>query len=201
MEEVDFGTYHHSTPEESIKVREEIKKIFNKGFEKSGIAPDSKINILDVGSGLGFLSNIAANYFVNAKITGIDNFDNESLKGSSIEKARHNMEILNLSSRVEFINMDILNPESIEGNFDLAVSNLVIHNIGTKRFRAYNNIHDLLKDGGIFLNGDIFINTFLLNKFNSDMRKLSNIFSVNYNIVMKGTGHLPNYRLVSLKKI
>ncbi|WP_337859989.1 class I SAM-dependent methyltransferase [Ferroplasma sp.] len=201
MEEVDFGTYHHSTPEESAQARKEFKKIFSKAFEKSGIAPDSEINILDIGSGLGFLSYITANYFGNSKITGIDIFDNENLKGSSLEKARHNMEILKLSDRVKFLNVDILSSDNIDQEFDFSVSNLVLHNLGRKRFKAYENIYGLLKNGGFFLNGDIFINTSISNKFNSDIRKISNIFSVNCNIVMAKTDGLPNYRLVCLEKI
>ena len=40
--------------------------------------------------------------------------------------------------------------------YDLAVSNLVFHNIGKKRFKAYETVFDALKPKGYFVIGDLF---------------------------------------------
>ena len=40
--------------------------------------------------------------------------------------------------------------------YDLAVSNLVFHNMGKKRFKAYETVFDALKPGGFFVIGDLF---------------------------------------------
>jgi hypothetical protein len=39
---------------------------------------------------------------------------------------------------------------------NLALSNLVFHNLGKKRFKAYGTIFDALKPGGYFVIGDLF---------------------------------------------
>ena len=51
---VDFGTYHHSTLEESEKLRTIIYKKFHEAFNYILFRENSNINILDVGCGLGF---------------------------------------------------------------------------------------------------------------------------------------------------
>jgi hypothetical protein len=40
--------------------------------------------------------------------------------------------------------------------YDLAISNLVFHNMGGKRFKAYGTAFDALNPGGCFIIGDLF---------------------------------------------
>ena len=100
--EIDFGTYHHSSLEESIKVRALVEEKMNQVLGK--LYPETqKINILDAGCGLGFMVSIAAKHFPYASITGIDIFNHDSLSGSSIEKALQNMKELGIDKRVLLI--------------------------------------------------------------------------------------------------
>ncbi|EQD62020.1 methyltransferase small domain protein, partial [mine drainage metagenome] len=116
----------------------------------------SRLKILDAGCGLGFMSYLAAKCFPNAAITGVDTFEDESLIDSSLEKATQNMRVLNLGDRVHFRKHDLREPLDPETIFDLAVSNLVFHNLGKERFLAYSNILDRVVSGGYFVIADLF---------------------------------------------
>lgn len=152
---VDFGTYHHSTPEESDQIRERAEKAFSKllmPLYPSG-AP---LRILDAGCGLGFLTWVTAKCFPKARLTGVDLFRHGSMSGISIEKAEENMKSLGIGSRISFLKHDLTKPLGRDAQHDLAVSNLVFHNLGKKRFKAYGTIFDALKPGGFFVIGDLF---------------------------------------------
>jgi trans-aconitate methyltransferase len=78
MTDVDFGTYHHSTSEESKRIRESAEKAFSKLLRPlfpSGVAP----KVLDAGCGLGFLTYVAAECFPKATLTGVDLFSHSSV--------------------------------------------------------------------------------------------------------------------------
>ena len=134
---VDFGTYHHSTHRGSEKIREKVNILFTEVFGDLPFAQDDKLKILDVGCGLGFLSCVCAEYYLKAKITGIDTFEHASLKGSSLTKAKNNAKILEFSERIRFQKGDVFSSDYSKGKFNLFVSNLVFHNFGRKRFDAY----------------------------------------------------------------
>ena len=153
--EIDFGTYHHSTPEESINMRSRVETAFSELFT-SLYSPESEIRILDAGCGLGFLASVAARNFPNSRITGVDVFGHGSLSDASPEKANANMKALNLEARVRLMKHDLRKPLGTNGMYDLAISNLVFHNLGRKRFLAYENVFNALKDGGYFILGDLF---------------------------------------------
>ena len=68
---VDFGTYHHSKPDESREMRERVAGAFS-AVLLTLYEPHSEIRILDAGCGLGFLSYVAAKTFPESVITGID---------------------------------------------------------------------------------------------------------------------------------
>ena len=129
MADVDFGTYHHSTPEESQQTRQDAAKAFSKLLRPlypSGAA----LRILDAGCGLGFLTYVVAKRFPKASITGIDVFRYGSVSELSMEKAVQNMKSLGIDSRTSFLKRDLTKPIKSDVQFDLAVSNLVFHNMG-----------------------------------------------------------------------
>lgn len=153
--DVDFGTYHHSTPEESSHIRERAEEAFSKVL-RSLYPSRAHLRILDAGCGLGFLMYVAAKCFPKARVTGVDLFRQGSISEISMEKAANNMRILGMESRITFLKHDLTKPMESEAQFDLAVSNLVFHNMGEKRFKAYGTVFDALKPGGFFVIGDLF---------------------------------------------
>src|SRR5215471_15121759 len=134
--EPDFGTYHHSTSVASKKVRIIVKAMFTDAFASLPLGRDDELRILDVGCGLGFLSCVSAEFYKNARITGIDTFKHASLKRSSLEGAKENARTLGFSDRIDFKKGDVFRFTLAE-KFDIIVSNLVFHNFGKKRFKAY----------------------------------------------------------------
>jgi len=91
--DVDFGTYHHSTQEESDHIRESAKKAFSKLLRP--LYPSRAIlKILDAGCGLGFLTYVAAGCVPKAGITGVDLFRHGSISGISMDQAAKNMKSL-----------------------------------------------------------------------------------------------------------
>ena len=151
---VDFGTYHHSTPQESNEIRERAKHAFSNLLRP--LYPSSApLQILDAGCGLGFLVYVAAKCFPNAHVKGIDLFGHNSLGKMSIKKAEENMKFLGISSRTSFLKHDLTKPLKSDAQHDLVVSNLVFHNMGKKRFRAYGFVFVALKPGGYFVLGDV----------------------------------------------
>ena len=137
---VDFGPYHHSTPEESDHIRESAEKAFFKLLRP--LYPfRATLKILDAGCGLGFLTYL---------------FRHGSISGISMDRAAKNMKSLGLDSRTSLPKQDLREPLKSEVQFDLAISNLVFHNMGKKRFNAYDTVFDALKPKGYFVIGDLF---------------------------------------------
>jgi SAM-dependent methyltransferase len=152
---VDFGTYHHSTPEESREIRLCAEEAFSK-ILRSLYRSGARLRVLDAGCGLGFLTYVAANCFPKARITGVDVFKHRSMSGFSIDKAANNMRSLGIEARTSFLKHDLTKPMDWDEQYDLVVSNLVFHNIGAKRLKAYETVSDVLKPGGFFVLGDLF---------------------------------------------
>jgi cyclopropane fatty-acyl-phospholipid synthase-like methyltransferase len=156
MTGIDFGTYHHTTPEESRAIREYAEKAFSR-LLRPLYASRADLRILDAGCGLGFLMSVVANCFPKAAITGVDLFRHGSISsGISIARAMNNMKSLGIESRTVFLEHDLTKPLKSDVEYDLAVSNLLFHNLGKKRFRGYGTIFDALKLGGYFVIGDLF---------------------------------------------
>src|SRR5919106_2996972 len=105
--EPDFGTYHHSTSAASKKVRAVVKAMFTDAFASLPFGRHDELRILDAGCGLGFLSCVSAEFYKNARITGIDTFEHTSLKRSSAERAKENARILGFSDRIDFKKGDV----------------------------------------------------------------------------------------------
>ncbi len=199
---VDFGVYHHSSKESSEKLREISKIMFTEAFKKLGYSGDEKLKILDAGAGSGFLTYVTAMYFKNSDIIDIDNFS-ESLIDNSIERLDNNLRELGIIDRVRIIKMDLLNMD-IKESFDLVVSNLVLHNLGKRRFIAYKNIKKVLKCSGYFINADGFIRkNIFVEPFKSDVSKISDLFDVSFAMEPKDQKRTDVWRyiLMALKPI
>ena len=65
---IDFGTYHHSTPNESNAIREQAEKTFSK-LLRSLYPSGAPLRILDAGCGLGFLMYVVAKCFPKAHVS------------------------------------------------------------------------------------------------------------------------------------
>lgn len=153
--EPDFGTYHHSTSAGSKKTREVLKTMFTDVFASLPRRRDDRLQILDIGCGLGFLSCLCAGFYKNAQITGIDTFKHVSIKRSSLEKAKKNARILGFSDRIDFKKADVFTFIPTK-KFDMIVSNLVFHNFGKMRFKAYSCLSSWIHNRSFIVIGDLF---------------------------------------------
>ncbi|MGC8608946.1 MAG: SAM-dependent methyltransferase [Thermoplasmata archaeon] len=205
MENLNFGVYHHSTAEESEKLRNLSKIMFMEAFQKISIDYEGDIKIIDIGSGLGFMTIFIALKFPNASITSVDLFSDASLKNNSKNKLQENLRMAGIESRVRIIEADITKEIPIKEKFDLAVSNLVLHNTGRYRFAAYKNIRSILKNGSYFLNADGFIRrsaySLIVDPFKRDMARISDMFDPAFAIGPKDQKRsaIWRYILVGLK--
>jgi 2-polyprenyl-3-methyl-5-hydroxy-6-metoxy-1,4-benzoquinol methylase len=150
-----FGTYHHSTSAASKKTRAVVKDMFTNAFASLPFGRDDELRILDLGCGLGFLSCVSAEFYKNAQITGIDTFKHPSLKRSSLERAKENARILGFLDRIDFKKCNVFRFRPIE-KFDIIVSNLVFHNFGKMRFKAYSRLLTWVQAGSFIVIGDLF---------------------------------------------
>lgn len=105
---------------------------------------------------MGFLTYVAAKCFPKASVTGVDLFTHGSMSEMSKDQAMNNMRSLGIESRTSFLTHDLTRPLTSHAQYDLAVSNLVFHNIGKKRFKAYASVFDALKPNGYLVIGDLF---------------------------------------------
>jgi cyclopropane fatty-acyl-phospholipid synthase-like methyltransferase len=192
MADVDFGTYHHSTPEESRQIREEAEKVLSK-LLRPLYASRAALRILDAGCGLGFLTYVAAKCFPKASVTGVDLFKHDSVSELSIDRAVKNMKSLGLESRTSFFKHDLTKPLKPDVPYDLAVSNLVFHNMRKKRFVAYENVFDALKPEGYFVIGDLFP------RGKTDMDYLSERSTLINELDQGGSGRW-DYKIIVLRK-
>ena len=188
----DFGTYHYSTARSSEEIRNELRPVFIDVFRQLPFLKSKKIRILDIGCGLGFLSCLCAEFYPNANVLGVDTFAHSSLKRSSLEKAGENARISGFSDRIVFQKGDITETDFRGEDFDLFVSNLVYHNLGRKRFRAYERLASWVPKGSYVVLGELFFG------HESDIKFLSRLFGSVKEVPIGGVGGA--YRLLVLSK-
>ena len=105
-------------------------------------------NILDLGAGTGLLSDFLLKKYPDVNFTLIDVSE----------------EMLNISrtrfqkiDKINYINADYINYD-FGKQYDIIVSALSIHHLDNcDKKKLYFNVYNLLKTGGIFVNGDQFI--------------------------------------------
>jgi cyclopropane fatty-acyl-phospholipid synthase-like methyltransferase len=106
-----------------------------------------ELKILDVGCGLR----------PTARITGFDAFKHARLKRSSLERAKENSKILGFPDRIDFKKADMFG-FTPAGKLDIIVSNLVFHNFGKLRFKAYSRLSSWTQAGSVVM-GDLFFSS------------------------------------------
>lgn len=107
---------------------------------------DSVIRVLDLGAGTGLLSALIAEAFPHAHFTLID------LSEEMLNQARQRF--LTDAARFEFRALDLAE-EGFRGRYEAVVSALAIHHLSDEVKRdLFENIYDVLCDGGAFINAD-----------------------------------------------
>ena len=198
MVEVDFGVYHHTSREGSDAARGAAKVVFLEAFSKIGVDTNASIKVLDAGCGLGFLTYVVLSHYPKATVTAVDKFEGNSLPGNSFERAKKNAEALGISERVEFVKSDLATV-NLKAEYDLAVSNLVFHNLWRKKRAAYKAVAESLKAGSYFLNGDLFMRTdFFMNPLRHELNEITDLFDTDF--ILNPKTSLRGYKLIGLRK-
>jgi ubiquinone/menaquinone biosynthesis C-methylase UbiE len=115
---------------------------------------DAELAVLDVGAGYGVVTEEVLQAFPRARVTLQD------YSPAMLDQARRRL--VDKADRLSFILRDLFDPawpQDVGGPFDLAVSAIVLHNLGSREkiFACYPAIHRLLRPGGCFLNYDRFV--------------------------------------------
>ena len=114
--------------------------------------------VLDVGCGRGLMAIGAAKRLKSGKVTGIDVWNPHDLSGNTADNAKQNAKIEGVSEKIRIENGDARHMVYPQGNFDVVVSSLAIHNIPDRKERdqAIREMWRVLKPGGKLLIFDIF---------------------------------------------
>jgi arsenite methyltransferase len=115
-----------------------------------------KETVLDVGTGRGLLMIGAAKNLTSGKSIGIDIWSAKDLSGNRPENAIRNADLEGVADKIEVRSEDATKMSFPDATFDIALSNLCIHNIPTREGResACREIVRVLKPGGVALISD-----------------------------------------------
>jgi SAM-dependent methyltransferase len=113
-----------------------------------------ELRVLDVGAGYGVVTEEVLGVFPAALVT-LQDYSQAMLDQARRRLADH-------ADRLSYVLCDLLEPswpQKVGGSFDLAVSAIVLHNLGCSEniFACYPAIRGLLRPGGCFLNYDRFV--------------------------------------------
>jgi SAM-dependent methyltransferase len=109
--------------------------------------------VLDVGCGRGLVLHAAARRLAaGGHAVGIDIWNKRDQSGNGPEATRRNADMEGVADRVEIVDGDARSMPFADGEFDVVVSSLALHNIpgAEERERAIREIMRVLKDGGRF---------------------------------------------------
>ncbi len=108
---------------------------------------DQELRVLDLGIGTGKTAKAILDKFPNATVVGYD-FSEKML---SIAKES----LGEYKERVEFVLRNIKDLY-LNDKFDICISVLAVHHLDSEEKRGlYDKIFNCIKDGGIFINGDV----------------------------------------------
>ncbi|MFF2483787.1 class I SAM-dependent methyltransferase [Paenibacillus sp. NPDC058071] len=101
--------------------------------------------ILDLGAGTGLFSSMVLQKFPNSQITLVD------LSEKMLEGAR---ERFRQADNIHYVTGDYSNLTFSE-SYDIVISSLSIHHLPhSAKKKVFSTVHQLLEDGGIFVNAD-----------------------------------------------
>jgi trans-aconitate methyltransferase len=115
---------------------------------------DTELKVLDVGGGYGVVTEEVLTTFPKARVT-LQDYSRAMLDQARRRLAAH-------VHQLSYVLTDLTDsvwPKQVGGPFDLVVSAIALHNLGSceKIFACYSAIHDLLRPEGYFLNCDRFV--------------------------------------------
>lgn len=122
-----------------------------------GLALRGDEHILDLGCGRGAVLLMAARYVPRGRAVGIDIWSTRDQSGNAMAVTEQNAAIEGVADRVELHTADMRQLPFDADSFDLIVSSVAIHNIGTEagRDRAIDEAWRVLRPGGRLLIADI----------------------------------------------
>jgi ubiquinone/menaquinone biosynthesis C-methylase UbiE len=132
----------------------ERRPLLRRMLSSAPFARDAELAVLDLGAGYGVVTEEVLAAFPAAGVTLQD------YSRAMLDQARRRL--ADRADRLSFVLRDLFDPawpRDVGGPFDLAVSAIVLHNLGSREkiFACYPAIHGLLKPGGCFLNYDRFV--------------------------------------------
>ena len=131
----------------------ERRPLLRRMLSSAPFPPGAELKVLDVGAGYGVVTEEVLAAFPAARVTMQD------YSQAMLDQARQRLAAQ--ADRLSYVLCDLFDPSwprLVGGRFDLAVSAIVLHNLGRREkiFACYPAIHNLLLLGGYFLNCDRF---------------------------------------------
>lgn len=122
----------------------------------AGLSLRGDERVLDVGCGRGALLLLAAERLTSGKAVGIDLWSTTDQSGNALEATKRNAAAEGVSERIELHTGDMRKLPFADGEFDVIVSSLAIHNVpdAAGRAQAVQEIVRVLKPGGRVLLAD-----------------------------------------------
>jgi len=113
--------------------------------------------ILDLGCGRGAVLCKAAALVPNGRVSGVDIWSSSDQSGNGPDMTRRNAAAEGVADRIELHTADMRQLPFADASFDLVLSNLAIHNIGSAagREQAVDEALRVLRPGGRLVIADI----------------------------------------------
>jgi arsenite methyltransferase len=112
---------------------------------------------VDLGCGRGAVLISLAKRLTTGRVSGIDVWRSKDRSGNDIEAIKHNARVCGVEDRVELNSGNITTLPYFDGQFDLVVSSLAIHNLKARedRRQAITEAVRVLEPGGKIIIADI----------------------------------------------